>query len=145
MGGMVGGYGARGTGNALRGDRGDIVLGWLTKLVVALGVVAVIGFDGVEVGLAKVQIQDQANEVAVAARDAYADHHDLNVALKAAETKALEDDPANVIVKGSLVVEPNGTVSLQLTRPIHTVLAHYLPAPSLRTASAGGSASPTVG
>ena len=26
--------------------RADIVLGWLTKLVVVLGIVAVIGFDG---------------------------------------------------------------------------------------------------
>jgi hypothetical protein len=135
---MVGTFGDRSGHRA--GERGDIVLGWLTRLVVALGVVAVLGFDAVQVGLANVQLQDQANEAATAARDAYGQHHDVTAALAAAQTSAHDANPDDVIVKGSLSVGRDGSVSLQLTRPIHTVVAHYLPVESFKTVTSGGSA-----
>lgn len=121
-------------------ERGDIVLGWLTRLVVALAVVALLGFDAVQVGLANVQLQDQANDAATAARDAYAQHHDVTEALAAAQTSAHEANADDLVVKNSLSVQPDGAVSLQLTRPIHTAVAHYLPVDGFKTVSAGGSA-----
>jgi hypothetical protein len=124
----------------VRSDRGDIVLGWLTRVVVVLAVVALLGFDGVQVGLSTVQLQDQANQAATAGRDAYAQHHDMAAALKAADAKAKEDNLQNTVVKGSFLVERDGAVSVKLTRPIHTVVAHYLPITSLKTATSGGSA-----
>jgi hypothetical protein len=124
----------------VRSDRGDIVLGWLTRVVVVLAIVAVLGFDGVEVGLSTVQLQDQANEAATAGRDAYAQHHDVAEALRAAADTAKQDDIQNVVVKGSFVVERDGSVSITLTRPIHTVVAHYLPVTAFKTATSGGSA-----
>jgi hypothetical protein len=124
----------------VRCDRGDIVLGWLTKVVVALAVVALLGFDGVQVGLSSVQLQDQANGAATAGRDDYAQHHDVARALRAAQDVAKEDNTLNVVVNGSLVVERDGAVSVTLTRPIHTVVAHYLPVEAFKTATSAGSA-----
>ena len=49
-----------------RGDRGDIVLGWLTKLAVVLGVLGVIAFDGIAVVQAHFQASDRATTAASA-------------------------------------------------------------------------------
>jgi hypothetical protein len=122
------------------GERGDIVLGWLTRLVVGLAISAVLGFDVIQVGLADVQEQDQANDAATAARDSYAQHHDLRQALAAAQSSAHDANADNVVVPNSLSVQPSGAVSLQLTRPIHTVVAHYLPVDAFKSVSSGGSA-----
>ena len=144
--GMVGAVGVAVDGTmAEPRDRGDIVLGWLTRLVVALAVVAVIGFDAVQVGLANVQLQDQANAAAAAARDAYAEHHDVTQALAAAEVSAHGANSGDAVVPGSLSVARDGTVSLRLTRQIHTVLAHHLPVAAFTRATSGGSASPSAG
>lgn len=129
----------------VRNDRGDIVMGWLTRLAVALAVVAVLGFDVVQVGLANVQLQDQANDAAAAARDAYAGHHDINDALTAAQSSARGENADDVLVPGSLVVAHDGSVTLKLTRPIHTVVAHYLPVDAFKVVTTGGSATATVG
>jgi hypothetical protein len=124
----------------VRSDRGDIVLGWLTRVVVVLAIVALLGFDGVQVGLSTVQLQDQANDAATAGRDAYASHKDVAEALLAAQATAAEENTQNVVVKGSFVVARDGSVSIELTRPIHTVVAHHLPVAGFKTATAGGSA-----
>jgi hypothetical protein len=124
----------------VRSDRGDIVLGWLTKVVVVLAVVALLGFDGVQVGLSTVQLQDQANDAATAARDTYAQHHDVAAALRAAQDSARTENSEDVVVPGGFVVARDGSVTVQLTRPIHTVVAHYLPVDAFRTATSGGSA-----
>ncbi|HSS37726.1 MAG TPA: hypothetical protein VLT58_03055, partial [Polyangia bacterium] len=101
----------------VRSDRGDIVMGWLTKVVVVLAIVAVLGFDGVQVGVSTVQLQDQANDAATAARDSYAQRHDQAAAVRAAVAAAKEDDVRNVLVPNSLVVARDGSVTVQLTRP----------------------------
>lgn len=124
----------------VREDRGDIVMGWLTRLVVGLALVAVIGFDAVTVGMATVSTQDQANGAAVAARDAYAEHHDLQAALLAAQSKARTTNDSNIVVPGSLAVARDGSVTLRLERPIHTMVAHYLPIDQFKTATSDGTA-----
>ena len=124
----------------VRNDRGDIVLGWLTRVVVVLAIVALLGFDGVQIGLSTVQVQDQANQAATAARDSYAQHHDVAAALQAAQQTAAENNTQNSVVKGSFAVKPDGSVSIELTRPIHTVVAHHLPVAGFKTATSGGSA-----
>jgi hypothetical protein len=124
----------------VREDRGDIVMGWLTRLVVGLALVAVIGFDAVTVGMATVSTQDQANSAAVAARDAYAERHDVHAALLAAQSEARTANDANIVVPGSLVVARDGSVTLRLERPIHTMVARYLPIDQFKTATSDGKA-----
>jgi hypothetical protein len=121
-------------------DRGDILLGWLTKLVLALGVVALLGFDGVTVGLATVSVQDQANTAAAAGRDDYAMHHDPQRAYQAALGAAKAANAADLIKPLEFTVTSTGEVNLTLTRPIHTVVAHYLPVDKFKVATAAGAA-----
>ena len=124
----------------VRDDCGDIVMGWLTRLVVGLALVALIGLDAVTVGTATVSLQDQANNAAVAARDRYAEHHDLQAALLAAQADARAANDADVVVPNSLVVARDGSVTLRLQRPIHTVVAHFLPIDQVKTATSDGKA-----
>src|SRR4051794_973027 len=42
----------------VQGDRGDVVLGWLTKLAVVLGLFGLIAFDGIAVVQAHFQASD---------------------------------------------------------------------------------------
>ena len=121
-------------------DRGDILLGWLAKLVLGLGLVALLGFDGVTVGLATVSVQDQANTAAGAARDEYAMHHNARLAYQAALDSAKAADSADVIKPLEFTVTSTGEVKLTMTRQIHTVVAHYLPVDKFKVATAVGSA-----
>ena len=123
-------------------DRGDILLGWLTKLVLALGVVALLGFDAVTVGLATVSVQDQAGTAAAAARDEFAMHHDPQRAYQAALDSAHLANAADQIKPVDFVVTSTGVVTLTLERPIHTVVAHYLPVDKVKTATATATAQP---
>jgi hypothetical protein len=125
-------------------DRGDIVMSWLTKLALALAVVALIGFDGVTVGLATVSVQDQANTAAGAARDEYAQNHDPQRAYRAALASAKASDPDDAIKPLDFTVTGAGVVKLTMTRQIHTVVAHFLPVDQFKVATAGGSAVPST-
>ena len=42
------------------GDTGDIVVGWLVRLVASLAVVGVLLFDGISLGVAPLEVMDQA-------------------------------------------------------------------------------------
>jgi hypothetical protein len=118
-------------------------MGWLTRLVVILALVAMIGYDGLQIGLAKVSIQDQASSAAQAGRDAWQTKHSVEVAYTAALASAHTDDAGNAIAPSNFVVSPTGVVTLTMTRPIHTLFAHYLPTDVTRTAQATASASPS--
>ncbi|MDP9220379.1 MAG: hypothetical protein M3P23_07555 [Actinomycetota bacterium] len=126
-------------------DRGDVLLGWLTRVVAALAVVAVLGIDTVTVGMATVSSQDQANTAADAARDSYASHHDVNLAFKAAQSSALDSDATNVVPANDFTITSTGIVTLHLHRPIQTLVAHFLPIDGVKTATAVGSAEPSIG
>src|SRR5438552_3888444 len=52
-------------------DRGDIVLGWLTKLIVVLGVLGLLGFDAISLVQSRFQASDRATTAASAAADSY--------------------------------------------------------------------------
>jgi hypothetical protein len=126
-------------------DTGDVLLGWLTRLIAGLAIVAVLGIDAVTVGMATVSVQDQANTAAGAARDSYGNQHNVSVALKAAQASALESDSHNVISTTDFSISPTGAVTLHLHRTINTLVAHYLPIDGLKATSAVGSAQPVAG
>lgn len=125
-------------------DRGDILLGWLTKMVVALAVVAVLGIDGVTVGLANVSAQDQANNAAAAARDSYAQYKDPQRAYQAALASAKAADPKDTIKPLDFTVTSAGVVNVTLQRPFHTLVAHYLPVDKFKVTIGHGTATPSL-
>lgn len=106
-------------------DAGDIVIGWLTKLVVSLAIVAVVLFDAVSIGLAHLNGTDDANAAATSASDTWQTTHDVNQALLAAQSYA--DQHGETVQTSSFQILPDGTVDLDLTKTVKTMLVRLIP------------------
>lgn len=112
---------------AARADRGDIVVGWLTKIVVVLALLGVVAFDSVAVAVAHVSATDDANTAAMAASDAWVaqrGQHDIQAVYNAA-VAAVANKDETVLTKG-FTVDPDGTVHLQLTKHATTLVLYRL-------------------
>lgn len=57
--------------NRFTGDRGDIVLGWLTRVAAVLLFVGVVAFDLISVGATSMVLSDQARHAAREASSAW--------------------------------------------------------------------------
>jgi hypothetical protein len=103
-------------------DRGDIVVGWLVRVVASVAVVGVLLFDVVSVAAAKMSVTDQASTAARAASDDWLVHHDQQSAFDAAWTSATEANPTNSVDTQTFRVAPNGTVRLTVHRIAPTLV-----------------------
>lgn len=108
-----------------QGDRGDIVLGWLTKLVVVIGLVGLVGFDGVSLAQARFQAADRATTAADAAADSFTSTKTLQTAFDAAYATTRDGD---VIETKTFAIAPDGTVTLRLHHTATTLLLHRVKA-----------------
>ena len=106
------------------GDRGDIVLGWLTKLVVTLGVLGVIGFDLVSLGAARFQAEDHAQSAARAANESWKSAKDLQAAYDAAVAEVAEH--GDTIDPQTFTVGADGSITLTLHRTASTMVVEKI-------------------
>jgi Tfp pilus assembly protein PilV len=102
------------------GDRGDIVLGWLTKLVVVLGVLGVVGFDLISLGSTRFQAEDHAQAAARAAVESYRSGQDLQAAYDAAVAEVAPH--GDTVEASTFTVDPQGQVTLTLHRTAPTMV-----------------------
>lgn len=109
----------------VEGDRGDIVLGWLTKLVVVLALFGLVAFDGISIIQAHVQASDRANTAASAAADAFHDTHDVQKAYNAAYATVTGDD---TIETKTFTVAQDGQVTLRLHHVATTLVLRHISA-----------------
>ena len=116
--------GPRGADPLHMDDRGDIVLGWLTKVVAVLAVLGVIGFDAISLGAARFQAEDHAQLAARAAAETYKSGKDLQAAYDAALAEVLEHGDS--IDPQTFSVAPDGTVTLTLLRVAPTMLVERI-------------------
>jgi hypothetical protein len=107
----------------LQGDRGDIVLGWLTKLVVVLGVLGLVAFDGISLAQARFQAADRATTAASAAADDYKSNHDVQKAYNAAFATVSGGD---TIETKTFSVRPDGAVTLRLHHQATTLILRHI-------------------
>jgi hypothetical protein len=107
-------------------DRGGIVLGWLTKLIVGLSAIGLIGFDLVSLGASQLHAEDSAQAAARAAVEAYSGPKDLQAAYDAAVAEVLPD--GDTIEAQTFVFAPDGTVTLTLHSTAPTLLVHKVSA-----------------
>jgi hypothetical protein len=107
----------------MHGDRGDIVLGWLTRLVAVLAVLGLIAFDGVAVAQAHFQAADRATTAAAAASDEYRVSHNVQQAYNAAVATVTGDD---TIETNTFRVATDGTVTLRLHHIATTLLLRHI-------------------
>lgn len=101
-------------------DRGSIVVGWLTKLVVVIAVLGVMAFDAIAVGAARMNASDDANQAASAAQTAWQSSHNVQTAYGAAEG-SLTNSSEQILTRG-FAIDPDGTVHLLLRRTAPTLV-----------------------
>ncbi len=103
-------------------DSGSIVLGWLTKLVIALAVIGVIGYDGASLVTANVSTSDHANQYASTGADAFKSTKDVNkaYAMVAADAEAKGD----TIDITSFTIAANGYCRLTVHHTATTLWMH---------------------
>lgn len=102
-----------------QGERGDVVLGWLTRLVAVLAALGVLGFDAVSLVQARFQAADRATTAASAAADAFRASRDLQTAFNAAYATVQGGD---TIETKTFSIAPDGTVTLRLHHQVPTLL-----------------------
>lgn len=107
----------------LAGDEsGDIISGWLVRIIVFMGLFALVGYEFVVVGLNYVQTEDAAQEVSRAARRAYRDtRQDEDQAQEAAELEADAQDVQLVVFE---VLEEH--VAVEVESAADTLFLHQL-------------------
>jgi hypothetical protein len=105
-------------------DRGGIVLGWLTKLTVALALVGIVLFDAISVGSTMATVTDSANYAAQEASATWDSTKDLQQTYLAAAEAATEQNPDNVVSTKDFTVDPDGTVHLSITRDARTLILY---------------------
>ena len=121
-------------------DRGDIVLGWLTKLVVIIALLGLVGFDLIAVGQAHLQASDRATTAARAAADSYQTSRNTQAAFDAAYATLVDGD---TIDTSTFTVGPDGAVSLRLRHQAVTLLVEKIgPLRDQATVVATGEAQP---
>lgn len=120
-------------------DGGDVILGWLTRIVAGLAITAIIGFDALSIGVAHVSGMDDANSAAVAGSGAWrTDHSDLPAILQAAQGSASQH--GETVLPASLQIDSDGTVHLKLRHDATTLLVRHLgPLSSWATVVVAGS------
>jgi hypothetical protein len=102
-------------------DHGDVILGWLMRVLITFSLVAAIGFDALSIGVAHVSARDDANTAAVAASEAWLSNGGNAQQTLAAAEQAISQH-GETLVAGSLLVSTNGTAQLQVRREAGTVL-----------------------
>lgn len=105
-------------------DRGDIVLGWLTKVIVVLAILGVVGFDGIALLHTRVSAADTADHAAVEARDTWQETKNAEMAYAAAVATA-KAGGATIPVNG-VVIKGDGTVLVEVHQTAHTFLLRHV-------------------
>jgi hypothetical protein len=106
-------------------DAGDIILGWLTRIVIGLAITAVVGFDGLSIAVAHVSAMDDANSAAIAASTAWrADQGNATAIFQAAESSAALHN--ETVLPSSVHVDADGTAHLKLRHDAITLAVRHL-------------------
>ena len=108
-------------------DRGDIVLSWLTRLVVILALVGVACFDALAVAAADISLADEGRLAAVEAGDVWRSSGNLQQTYERAVMVAEQENPLNAVDAKTFRVERDGTVHLRISRETPTLVMHRIP------------------
>jgi hypothetical protein len=106
-------------------DRGDIVLGWLTRIVVVLGIAGLGLYDAISVGTTAVSLSDQGNIAAREASETWQATDSVQAAYDTAVKSATEANPLNVVNAKTFTIDPDGTVHLDVSRTATTIVIYH--------------------
>ncbi|GAB2678429.1 hypothetical protein [Thalassiella azotivora] len=111
---------------APRGDTGDIVLGWLTRLVVAFAVLGLVLFDLLSVVTARLSVEDHAVLVARESSERYRATGDLQATYQHAVTVAADADVHDVVPAEEFRVGRDGSVTVTVRRTATTLVTERI-------------------
>lgn len=104
------------------GEVGDVVLGWLTKISIALALLGLVGYELISLGVTRVNTQELAGEVARAGSEVFQRSRDVQQAYLAGSVVAAEG--SGVVAPEDFTVEADGTVSVTVCREASSLLLH---------------------
>jgi len=105
-------------------DSGSIVVGWLGKVVLVLGLLGLVAFDGFALVVANFNASDHASMAAREAADTFRRNRgDLQGAYDAALAVVDEDDE---IETDTFTLDERGTVQLYVKREAKTLWMHHI-------------------
>lgn len=105
-------------------ERGDIVLGWLTKIVLVLGVAGLFLFDAISLGTTAMSLSDQGSYAARQASERWQTTGSLQEAYNAAVAAATEMNSANVVDTKTFRIDEDNTVHLTVGRTATSILLY---------------------
>lgn len=108
-------------------DTGDVIIGWIVRLVAILAAVGVLAFDALSVGSSRLSIEDQAATAARAAADTFAATHNKQNAFDSAWASATESNVGNQVDPKSFQIDPKGQARVTLTREAPTFVVRLVP------------------
>ncbi len=111
--------------NALRSERGSVVVGGLTKLLLLLLVVGVIAYDGIAIGYTKFSASNHGKSAADIAGDVWRETGDINKAYEAAQAK-LDPTGEKIVAKTFSIRSEDDTVSFTVTTTASTLIAQQV-------------------
>ncbi len=111
----------------MAGDTGDIVVGWLVRLVASLAVVGVLVFDGVSLGVAHLEVSDDAATASRAASRAAEAGATTQAAYDAAWRAVAEDEVGVELPVDGFAATADGTVTVTVQRTVPTLVLQYVP------------------
>ncbi len=105
-------------------DRGDIVLGWLTRLTVIMALLGVALFDAISVGTTSASVADQGTSAALEASATWDETKNVQAAFDTAVAFATEANAENELDPRSFSIDPDGTVHLKVSRVAKTLVLY---------------------
>jgi hypothetical protein len=112
--------------NALRSERGSIVLGGLTKMVLLFAVLGLIVYDGVAIGYTHFSTADHGSLAADKAGDVWRETNDITKAYQAAQA-SLRASGERIDPKTFSIEPETDTVRFRLTGHAPTLVAQRIP------------------
>lgn len=109
-----------------RRDAGGIVVGWLVKLVVVVGLVGVVLFDAISIGVSRLSVEDAGALAAREASTSLARTGNLQSAYETALQTAWEANALNEIPPASFVALPDGSIELVVSREATTFVVRHI-------------------
>jgi len=103
-------------------DRGGVIVGYFTKIALVLSIVAIVCFDAVAVGVARVSIEDTARAAASAGAESWNSSRNKTMAYRAALDEA-EHHGATIKDK-SFSIAADGTVKVTVEKDATTLLLY---------------------
>jgi len=110
---------------SLADDRGAIRVVTLTRLAVILGIVGILGYDSFAVMSTHVSTENDAQNAAYAASQAWHDNPSIDAAYQAAVT-TLAGNPGETVETTGFTVDPGGTVHLVVVQKAKTVVFSHI-------------------